>query len=83
MALAEGIAHGIPVVGAIPQTLRSGTGLLVAPDDAAALAQALRRMIADPAEGRRLAANARTAAARLPTWEDSARLFVGPVEMVG
>jgi glycosyltransferase involved in cell wall biosynthesis len=86
MALAEAIAHGIPVVstrtGAIPQTVPAGTGLLVPPDDAAALAQALRRLIGDSAQRRRLAANARAAAARLPTWQDSARLFVGAVEAV-
>jgi glycosyltransferase involved in cell wall biosynthesis len=87
MALAEAIAHGIPVVstmaGAIPDTVPAGTGLLVPPDDAAALAQALRRLIGDPADRRRLATNARAAAARLPTWQDSARLFVGAVETVG
>lgn len=86
MALTEAIAHGIPVVstmaGAIPQTVPVGTGLLVPPDDTAALAQALRRLISDPAERRRLATNARAAAARLPTWQDSARLFVGAVETV-
>jgi glycosyltransferase involved in cell wall biosynthesis len=84
MALAEAIAHGIPVVstmaGAIPQTVPAGTGLLVPPDDAAALAFALRRLISDPAERRRLAANARTAAVRLPTWQESAKLFVDAIE---
>ena len=86
MALAEAIAHGIPVVstrtGAIPQTVPAGTGLLVPPDDPAALAQALRRLIGDSAQRRRLAAKARAAASRLPTWQDSARLFVGALEAV-
>jgi glycosyltransferase involved in cell wall biosynthesis len=86
MALAEAIAHGIPVIstrtGAIPQTVPAGAGLLVPPEDVTALAQALRRLIGDPSERRRLAANARAAAARLPTWQDSARLFVGAVETV-
>ncbi len=86
MALAEAIAHGIPVVstmtGAIPQTVPAGTGLLVPPEDATALARALRRLIGDPAERRRLAANARAAAARLPTWQDSARLFIGALATV-
>jgi len=80
MALAEAIAHGIPIVstlaGAIPQTVPAGTGLLVPAEDPPALAQALRRLIGDQAERRRLAAKARAAAARLPTWQDSARLFV-------
>jgi glycosyltransferase involved in cell wall biosynthesis len=87
MALAEAIAHGIAIVsttaGAIPQIVPAGTALLVPPDDAAALAQALRSLIGAPAERRRLAMNARAAAARLPTWRDSARLFVGVLEAVG
>jgi glycosyltransferase involved in cell wall biosynthesis len=87
MALAEAIAHGLPVVstmaGAIPDTIPAGTGLLVPPNNVAELAQALRRLIDDPAERRRLATNARAAAARLPTWQDSVQLFVGAVEMVG
>ena len=87
MAIAEAIAHGLPVVstsaGAISDTVPAGTGLLVPPDDAAALAQALRRLISDRAERRSLAMNARAAAARLPTWQDSARLFAGAIETIG
>jgi len=86
MALAEAISHGLPVVstraGAIPDTVPVGTGLLVAPDDVPALARALRRVIGDHAERRRLAVNARTAAAQLPTWQDSARLFAGAIEAI-
>jgi glycosyltransferase involved in cell wall biosynthesis len=86
MALAEAIAHGLPIVstmaGAIPDTVPAGAGLLVPPDDVAALAQALRRIIGDQAERRRFAENARAAAAQLPTWEDSARLFAGAIEAV-
>ncbi len=86
MALSEAIAHGLPVVstmaGAIPSTVPAGTGLLVPPDDAAALARALRRLIGDPTERQRLASNARAAAARLPTWQDSARLFASAIETV-
>ena len=86
MALTEAIAHGLPVVsttaGAIPDTIPAGAGLLVPPNDVAALAQALQRLIGDQAERQRLAINARAAAAQLPTWQDSARLFVGAIEMV-
>jgi glycosyltransferase involved in cell wall biosynthesis len=87
MVLTEAIAHGLPVVstmaGAIPETVPAGTGLLVPPDDVAALAQALRRLIGGGAERKRLATNARAAAARLPTWQDSARLFARAIESVG
>ena len=87
MALSEAIAHGLPVVsttaGAIPDTVPPGTGLLVPPNDAAALAGALRRLIGSPTERQRLATNARAAAAQLPTWQDSARLFAGAIETVG
>lgn len=87
MALAEAIAHGLPVVsttaGAIPDTVPAGAGLLVPPDDVAALAQALRRLIGDGAERRRLAGIARAAAAQLPTWQDSARLFADVIDSVG
>jgi glycosyltransferase involved in cell wall biosynthesis len=87
MALAEAIAHGLPVVsttaGAIPDTVPAGAGLLVPPDNSTALAQALRLLIGDPSERQRLATNARGAAAQLPTWQDSARLFAGAIETIG
>jgi glycosyltransferase involved in cell wall biosynthesis len=84
MALAEAIAHGLPVVsttaGAIPDTVPADAGLLVPPDDTRALAGALHCLIADASERRRLAANARRAAARLPSWQDSARRFARAIE---
>ena len=87
MALAEAIAHGLPVVstraGAIPDTIPAGASLLVPPNDVAALADALRRVISDRCERQRLAMNARAAAAQLPTWQESARLFAGAIETAG
>ena len=84
MAYAEAIAHGLPVVGttagAIPDTVPAGAGVLVAPDDAAALALALRRLIENPDERRRLATSARAAARQLPTWQDSAKIFSRALE---
>jgi glycosyltransferase involved in cell wall biosynthesis len=79
MALTEAISHGLPVVsttvGAIPDTVPADTGLLVAPEDITALAQALRRLIGDRIERQRLASNARAAASQLPSWKASAKLF--------
>jgi glycosyltransferase involved in cell wall biosynthesis len=87
MALAEAIAHGLPVVsttaGAISDTIPAGTGLLVSPNDTAALAQALRRLVSNRVERQRLAMNARAAAAHLPTWQESARLFAAAIEKAG
>ena len=83
MAFAAAIAHGLPVIGttagAIPETVPEGTGLLVPPDDVDALAAALRRLIGDAAERERLATAAGAAAARLPTWRQSAALFARAV----
>jgi glycosyltransferase involved in cell wall biosynthesis len=72
MALAEALAHGVPVIsttaGAIPETVPPSAGLLVPPGDAAAFTEALRRFLEEPALRARLAAGARKAGARLPDW---------------
>jgi glycosyltransferase involved in cell wall biosynthesis len=84
MALAEAIAHGVPVVGttggAVPETLPQDACLLTRPDDVGAFSIAVRRLIEDPAARRRFAAAARAAAAALPSWVDSARLFSQAIE---
>jgi glycosyltransferase involved in cell wall biosynthesis len=86
MALAEAIAHGLPVVstkaGAIPDTVPAEAGMLVPPGDPVALANSLRRLISGRDERRRLAAYARAAAIRLPTWSASARLFAKAIATV-
>ena len=72
MALAEALAHGVPVLsttaGAIPDTVPPDAGLLVPPGDVAALAEALWRFLDEPPLRARLAAGARKAGARLPDW---------------
>ena len=84
MAYTEAIAHGLPVVGtsagAIPDTVPPGAGLLVEPDDACALAQALGRVIGDADERRRLTTIARAASGKLPTWHNSAQIFARAIE---
>jgi glycosyltransferase involved in cell wall biosynthesis len=86
MVYAEALAHGLPVVGttagAIPETVPVGAGVLVAPNDATALAIALRRLIESSDERSRLAKAARAAAERLPSWQDSAKLFSRALEAV-
>jgi glycosyltransferase involved in cell wall biosynthesis len=56
--------------------------LLVPPDDAAAFAEAMRRLIGDTAERQRLATNASAAAAQLPSWQDSALRFAAALERI-
>jgi glycosyltransferase involved in cell wall biosynthesis len=64
VALMEAMASGAPVVATrlsgIPELVRDGvTGLLVDPQDAAGLAEAMARLLDDDALARELAANAR------------------------
>jgi len=81
MAVAEALARGLPLVattgGALPDTVGhapDGTrpGLLVPPDDVAALAAALRRWFDEPALRAQLRAAATARAATLPTWTATA-----------
>ena len=86
MVYSEAIMRGLPVVGttagAIPETVPTGAGILVAPDNVAALALVLRRLIENRGERSRLAAGARAAASRFPAWKDSAKLFARALEAV-
>jgi glycosyltransferase involved in cell wall biosynthesis len=84
MAYAEAMCHGLPVIGttagAIPDTIPHGAGLLVAPDDPAALASALRGVIIDTELRCSLSNSALAAARKLPTWQDSAALFAATLD---
>jgi glycosyltransferase involved in cell wall biosynthesis len=79
MALLEAMAYGTAVVatdvGGIPEVVEDGVeGLLVAPEDPAALAAALRELAADPGLRERLGAAARARAQALDAVEVAARL---------
>jgi glycosyltransferase involved in cell wall biosynthesis len=84
MALAEALAHGLPVVatnaGAIPGTVPPSAGLLVEPGDPAALAGALRQIMTDPSLRDLLTAGAVSERARLPSWADAARAFSAEID---
>ncbi len=58
VALIEAMAHGIPTIGTrtggLPELLGGGAGLLVSPADAAALAEALERVLGSPSLRREL-----------------------------
>ncbi|RYY89231.1 MAG: glycosyltransferase, partial [Comamonadaceae bacterium] len=87
MALAEALVRGLPVVscvaGAIPDTVPADAGLLVLPGDAVALREALRRVMEEPGLRAALAAGARRAGARLPTWAQGASRFASVLQQVG
>jgi len=79
MAYAEALAYGLPAIGtnagAIPDTIPHETGLLVDSGDVTALADALRRAIANPRLRQLLSKSALAAAQQLPTWPQSAKIF--------
>ncbi len=78
----EAMATGRPVVSCaisgIPELVRDGeTGLIVAPNDAAALADALARLAADPGLAARLGAAARALVERQHDQRANARRMIG------
>jgi glycosyltransferase involved in cell wall biosynthesis len=83
MAYAEAVAHGLPIIGtcsgAIPETVPPGAGILVRPDDPAALGAALRSMITYGWLRERCACVAR--AAPMPTWDAAAQTFLDVLQM--
>ena len=84
MAYAEAMAHGLPVIGttggATADTVPATAGVLVEPGNVKALTRALRTVIENEEERRRLARGALAAAAELPTWESTARIFASALE---
>lgn len=86
MALAEALAHGLPIVscaaGAIVDTVPASAGVLVPPGDADALRDALRRLMDDADWRATLATGAREAAEHLPTWDDAGARFAAVLDAV-
>jgi glycosyltransferase involved in cell wall biosynthesis len=78
IVLDEAMAHGLPIVscdtGAVPDTVAPGAGLLVAPDDPAAFADALDRVLGDADLRARMAQASALAGAGLPGWPATARI---------
>jgi glycosyltransferase involved in cell wall biosynthesis len=86
MAIAEALAYGVPVVatrvGAIPEVVPGNAGILVAPDDPAALAKSLRRLIESASVRRAFADGARAAARDFASWRDTAARIASALDAV-
>lgn len=87
MVFAEALVHGLPIVschaGAVPDTVPSDAGTLVAPDDPQAFAIALGAMLRDPELRKARAAAAAKHGAALPDWEDTAASFGQVLDQLG
>ncbi|MEZ5842635.1 MAG: glycosyltransferase family 4 protein [Hyphomicrobiaceae bacterium] len=86
MVLAEAMARGLPLVattgGAAAETVPEGAALKVPPDDAAALSEAIGRVLVSPGLRRRLADASWLAGQELPRWETTVRRIAGVIEAV-
>lgn len=78
MAVAEAMAHGLPILasraGALPET--APVARLIPPGDTGALAIALRDMLGDAALRRRMGAESHAFARARPGWGDTARIVM-------
>jgi glycosyltransferase involved in cell wall biosynthesis len=87
MALAEAMAHGLPLVastgGAAAETVADGAGLKVPPNDVDALRDALRRLITQPHLRRDLSKGSWAAGQRLPCWGKTAATVARVLREVG
>lgn len=84
MAVAEALAHGLPVVstrtGAISDLVGDDAGMLVRPGDVEALGDALARLIGDADLRASLRQGALGARERLPSWEVTASIISATLE---
>ena len=89
MVVTEALAHGLPVVatavGGVPEALGhaddgSTPGVLVRPGDARALADALRRWLADPRRRQRLRRSAGQRRLTLTSWSLTAAEVAAALE---
>lgn len=86
MALAEALAHGLPIVtttgGAANETVPDAAALKVPAASPVALADALRKALSDPAMLRRMADASWAAGALLPGWDDTARAIADAIKEI-
>ncbi|MEO3999936.1 glycosyltransferase family 1 protein [Mesorhizobium sp. CAU 1732] len=79
MVFSEAAANGLPIVtcavGAVPDTVPEGAGLLVPPDDPEAFADALRQVLTNTVLRETMAEASTKAGNQLPTWADTASIM--------
>lgn len=79
MAVAQALTYGLPIVstrtGAIAELVSEQAGLLIEPNDVAALREALASLLRDDGLRRRLARGAREAGRNLRDWHGASELF--------
>lgn len=93
MAVAEALAHGLPIVstttGAIPELVGAGrngerpAGLLAPPGDVGAMTAALAKIVGDARVREQLAEGARCMRDRLPTWDEAVDKMAAALNDVG
>jgi glycosyltransferase involved in cell wall biosynthesis len=86
MAVAEALAHGLPVIatptGGIPDLVGDEAGLIVPAGDRAALAAALSRVVSDSDLRAHLAAGARRVRDRLHGWDEASERMAQILDQV-
>lgn len=86
MAFAEALSFGLPIIaaraGAVPDVVPESAGILIAPNDSNALADALQTLLTDASLRTQLQAGAQAAAHHLPDWAHSARLVANLIETI-
>ncbi len=85
MAYTEAMAHGLPVIGCESGAVAEatcGAALLVGQGDAAALREALNRMIADAEARHALARRCRAAVAQFTRWPETAAIVADVLRRV-
>jgi glycosyltransferase involved in cell wall biosynthesis len=84
MVLAEAMARGLPIVcttgGAAAEPVPADAGIKVAPGDAKALSDAIRRVLNDAGLRHRMGAASWIAGQKLPRWDDTARIIAGVIK---
>lgn len=86
MVFAEAMAHGLPVVAAdiaaAREVVPTGAGLRVQPDNPAALAASLARLLDAPDRAREMGETGRTRAAAMPGWADTAARVAAALQAI-